>query len=360
MRIPFSYILALVAAGGISFYMLSGNTVISGQADARPATISERQAEQLEELFAVQVQRFTAEPRTVSMEIRGRTEADASVSVRAETGGIIKTRHVDKGERVSAGDPLCTIETAARESKVLEAKAALAQAKVDLEAAEKLAGRGYSAKNQVPALQAARDAAMARLEEMELDLARTKVTAPIDGIVQDPIAEQGDMLRTGDVCVTLIDRDPMNIVGQVSEREIGSLSVGMAAEARLATGEDVSGEITYIAPSADPQTRTFRVEIAVPNGSGSLKDGVTALAKVELPSSKAHRIPSSVMTLADDGRIGVRVVDDEKVVSFKPVEIIGGSVDGLWVAGLPDDVSIIIVGQEFVQEGQEVQVEIRS
>ena len=66
------------------------------------------------------------------------------------------------------------------------------------------------------------------------------------------------------------------------------------------------------------------------------------------------------MTLADDGRIGVRIVDDAKVVSFKPVEIIGGTTDGLWVAGLPDDVSIIVVGQEFVQEGQKVQAEIRS
>lgn len=360
MRIRFSYILALAAAGAISFYMLSGKTVISGQADARPATISERQAEQKEDLFAVQVQTFAAEDRTLSMEIRGRTEAEASVSVRAETGGIIKTRHVDKGERVSAGDALCTIETAARESKVLEAKAALAQAKVDLEAAEKLAGRGFSAKNQVSALQAARDAAMARLEEVELDLARTKIIAPIDGIVQDPIAEKGDMLQTGDVCATLIDRDPMKIVGQVSEREIGNLSIGMQAEATLATGENIAGDITYIAPSADPQTRTFRVEITVANEDGSLKDGVTALARVELPGKKAHRIPSSVMTLADDGRIGVRIVNDEKVVSFKPVEIIGGTGDGMWVAGLPDDVSIIVVGQEFVQEGQEVQVETRS
>ena len=98
----------------------------------------------------------------------------------------------------------------------------------------------------------------------------------------------------------------------------------------------------------------------MPNGSGSLKDGVTALAKVGLQGSKAHRIPSSVMTLADDGRLGVRVVDDENIVSFEPIEIIGGGGDGMWVAGLPEDVSIIIVGQEFVQDGQKVRVETHS
>lgn len=360
MRIRLSYILALALAGGISYYMLTGETVVSGQADARPATIAERQKQDEQDLFAVQVQKYVAETRHLSLEIRGRTEAEASVSVRAETGGIIETRHVDKGDQVAAGDLLCTIETAAREAKVLEARAALIQANVNLEAAEKLAGRGFSAKNEIPALEAARDAARARLQETELELERTKIRSPIAGIVQDPIAEMGDMLQTGDVCVTLIDRNPMIIVGQVSEREIGNLEVGMAARVSLATGENRTGKITYIAPSADAKTRTFRVEITVANEDGVLKDGVTALATIRLQGGKAHKIPSAVMTLADDGRVGVRIVSEEQIVSFEPVRIIGGSSDGMWVSGLPEEVAIIIVGQEFVQDGQKVQVETRS
>lgn len=360
MRIKISYILAIALAGGISYYMLTGETVVSGQADAHPATIAERQNKDKDEFFAVQVKTFTAETRALTLDIRGRTEAQSSVSVRAETGGIIETRHVEKGDRVDAGDLLCTIETASREAKVLEANAALIQANVDLEAAEQLAGRGFSAKNQIPALQAARDAAKARLHETELDLSRTRVKAPIAGIVQDPIAEKGDMLQTGDVCATVIDRNPMIVVGQVSEREISKLTLGMPARASLATGETANGKITYIAPSADSMTRTFRVEITVPNDDETLKDGVTALAQVQLEGVKAHRIPASVMTLADDGRVGVRTVDDKKVVSFTPVDIIGGTVDGMWVTGLPDEVTIIVVGQEFVLEGQKVQVEAQS
>jgi len=66
------------------------------------------------------------------------------------------------------------------------------------------------------------------------------------------------------------------------------------------------------------------------------------------------------MTLADDGRVGVRTVNAENVVSFVPVTIIGGTVDGMWVAGLPEEVRIITVGQEFVIDGQVVRVETRS
>lgn len=360
MRIRLSYILAIALAGGISFYMLTGKTVISGQADAHPPTIAERQAEAEQELFAVQVMTFTAENRASVLEIRGRTEAEASVSVRAETGGIIETKHVTKGSRVAAGDLLCTIETSARQAKVLEMRAVLVQATVNLEAAEKLAGRGFSAKNQIPALTADRDAAKARLQEAELDLARTKVRAPIAGIVQDPIAEKGDMLQTGDVCATLIDRNPMKIVGQVSEREIGGLELGMPAHTSLATGETIDGKITYIAPSADPSTRTFRVEITIPNEDESLKDGVTAVARIELEGAMAHLVPAAVMTLSENGRVGVRTVDDKKVVAFAPVDIVGGTVDGIWVTGLPDEVAIITVGQEFVIEGQTVKVETPS
>ncbi len=356
MRIRSSYILALCAAGTISYYMLTGKMVVGGQADATPQTIAERQAEEKEQLFAVRTRTFMVEQRSANMEIRGRTEADANVSVRAQTGGILEIRHVDTGDHVNAGDLLCTIETGAREAKVLEARAALIQANVDLEAAQQLTSRGFSAKNQVPALEAARDAAKARLHEFELDLERTKVTARISGVVQDPIAEVGDMLSVGDVCVTLIDRDPIIIVGQVSEREIGNLSLGMVAQSMLATGETVAGKIRYIAPAADAQTRTFRVEISVPNEDGSVKDGVTARTLVKMEGKPAHKIPASAMTLADDGRVGVRAVGPDKVVRFLPVSIVGGSADGLWVAGLPDRVEVITVGHEFVIEGQEVVV----
>jgi multidrug efflux system membrane fusion protein len=65
------------------------------------------------------------------------------------------------------------------------------------------------------------------------------------------------------------------------------------------------------------------------------------------------------MTLSENGRVGVRTVSD-KVVAFAPVEIVGGTVDGIWVTGLPDEVAIITVGQEFVIEGQTVKVETPS
>ena len=352
--IRFSYLLAVALAVGVGLYMLNGNLVVGGQPNDHPAPIAERAVADQTELFAVQVETHEALMRTASLEIRGRTEADANISVRAETGGVIEDRPVVKGQAVAAGDLLCTIERGARQARLAQAQAELVQAETDLEAKGGLAGKGYVAKNQIPALQAAVDAARAAVKSAEWELERTEVRAPIAGVVQDPLAEIGDMLQPGETCATLIDSDPMKFIGQVAEREIGQIKVGMDADIALIDGGAAAGKVSYIAPSADPQTRTFRVEIATPNPDGGIKDGVTALAHVPLKPTAAQLVSSAYLTLDDSGRVGVRTVADDGTVAFAPVAIVGGGTNGLWVSGLPDKVAIITVGQDFVRSGQKV------
>jgi len=190
--------------------------------------------------------------------------------------------------------------------------------------------------------------------EVELELSRTEIRAPIAGIVQDPLADAGDVLAAGSTCVTVIDSDPMKVIGQVSEREIAALAEGMGADVRLVNGVTASGVIDYIAPSADPDTRTFRVEIRLANEDGRIKDGVTALANVPLPASKAHLVSSAYLTLDDDGRVGVQIVDEEDIVRFQPVDVIGADRDALWVGGLAETARVITVGQDYVLAGQKV------
>jgi len=354
MRIRFSYLIAVTLAAGVSYYMLTGKTVIGGQPGAGAKTITERQSDTAENLFAVQVELHQARVRASQLEVRGRTEADTIVEVRAQTGGILEKRLVEKGQSVAAGDLLCTIERGARQANLAKAKASLKQAEIDLQAQARLVDRGYAAKNDIAGLEASLDAAKAVVAEVELELSRTEIRAPIAGIVQDPLADAGDVLAAGSTCVTVIDSDPMKVIGQVSEREIAALAEGMGADVRLVNGVTASGVIDYIAPSADPDTRTFRVEIRLANEGGRIKDGVTALANVPLPASKAHLVSSAYLTLDDDGRIGVQIVDEEDIVRFQPVDVIGADRDALWVGGLAETARVITVGQDYVLAGQKV------
>ncbi|MBZ8134216.1 efflux RND transporter periplasmic adaptor subunit [Afifella sp. IM 167] len=352
MRIRFSYILATALAAGVSYYMLTGRIIIGGEPETAPQPIAE--AERADEAPPkVQVEPHEAVMRVASLAIRGRTEAENLVEVKAQTGGIVEKRPVHKGQEVEPDALLCVIERGAREAQLAQAKAKLAQAKVDIAAQEALASKGYAAKNQIPAMQAAVNAAEASVAEAELELKRTEVRAPIGGTLQDPIANVGDVVALGGTCATIIDADPMKMIGQVSEQEIAAVHKGQKANVTLITGESAEGTVTYIATSADAQTRTFRVEISVPNPQGTIRDGLTAVAQIPLGGKKAQLVSSSYLTLSDEGEVGVRTVEDG-IVHFRPVEIVGDAPNGLWVSGLADEVDIITVGQEFVTEGGKV------
>ena len=215
----------------------------------------------------------------------------------------------------------------------------------------KLNQKGYAADTKVRALKAQRDAAEAARTAAQWTLERTEIRAPIAGRVESLPVEIGSYLKPGDICATLVDADPMLVIVNISERQIGNLAVGMDAGVRTVDGHEATGKITFIAGTADAQTRTFRVEIAVPNPTGTIREGMTAELAIALAPVKAHLLPASVLVLADDGEIGVRTVGSDNKVDFMPVTILGDDGDGMWVAGLPETVNVIVTGQEFVQKG---------
>lgn len=355
-RIKGSHITALVIAGAVLGWMATGNIVVGGQANSVNATPppAERSAED-EALFKVRYVTVNPEIRPDTILVRGRTQADSIVSVRAETSGTLEKRLVSKGDRVKAGDLVCQLDRGVRETAINRAKATLEQAVHDYEGAVELQKKGYSANTRVMALKAALDGASAGLAEAELELSRTDITATTDGVVQDPIAETGDNLAIGDVCITLINADPMLFIGQVSERQVGQIDVGDPAGVQLVSGETVVGKIRYISPSADAATRTFLIEIELPNPDDALRDGVTAAAQIELEGAEAYKIRPSWLTLDDDGSIGVRVVEDGGTVAFRQLNIISHTPDTMWVTGLEPDARVITVGQDYVTPGQTVE-----
>ncbi|WP_289036151.1 efflux RND transporter periplasmic adaptor subunit [uncultured Roseibium sp.] len=357
MRLKFSYILALGLAAGIGAWMYSGTVVIGGRADSPNATPppAERQDASADALFRVKVAHLTATERKAVLDIRGRTEAHAKVQVRSETAARVIERPAKEGSRIAAGDILCVLDKGTREASVLEAKAMLAQAELDHSAATQLSTKGFTAQTRVAAVQASLDAARARVEEVELELDRTIIRSPIGGIIESPMANIGARLNVGDTCATVVDTDPMTAIGQVSEVDIAKVSVGMAAEVELITGQTFDGVVRYISPAAHPDTRTFRIEVEVPNPDGIARDGVTALTRLPLASEKAHKISPAILTLNDAGQVGLRAVGDNNTTEFFPVTVLGGEQDGVWVGGLPESVTVITVGQDYVTDGQMVE-----
>ncbi len=113
--------------------------------------------------------------------------------------------------------------------------------------------------------------------------------------------------------------------------------------------------MTFISRAADPNTRTFRVEVEVPNKDLKIRDGQTAEIVIAAEGKAAHLLPQSVLTLNDDGELGVRVVTKDNEADFVPVGVLRDSVDGIWLSGLPDNADVIVIGQEYVVAGVPVE-----
>lgn len=361
-----SYIWAGIITLAIAGWLASGEIIIGGQGDPSAANSSQEvspatgasqavPAADQDRPFRVRARTLTATERTATLSVRGHTEADQRVLLRAQTSGLIEDVLVRQGDPVKAGEVICRIEAGSREAHVLRAEAAVAQAALDFEGASRLQDKGYAAEARVRAAKAALDAARADLHERQLDLARTRIVAPFDGVVETRPAEIGMLLNVGDVCAEVVAHDPMLVVAQVSERDVGKLKPGMPGRARLVTGQTVDGTLSYIAPSADPATRTFRIELSVPNPDGELRDGVTAELFIDTETALAHRFSPAILALDDSGVIGVRTIVDGNKVAFVPVHILGSEDGKVWVSGLPDSVTIITVGQNYVSDGETVE-----
>ncbi|WP_375449474.1 efflux RND transporter periplasmic adaptor subunit [uncultured Devosia sp.] len=310
---------------------------------------------------------YQAQPMPIDVPLRGRTEAKASVSAVAETAGIIDSVSVTKGQKVAAGDLLCTLDQGTRQAAVNQAEAGLAQANASLVQAQldfdtnaDLRQRGLAAANTsrplevaLSAAQASVTSAQASLDNAKAELDRTEIMAKVAGIVEEPLAAAGSMLAMGTPCATIVQLDPMVFVAQVPESRIGLARIGLDASISTVTGQTVEGKVSFISSTADPATRSFPIEIEVPNPDGGVRDGVTAEATVNVGTAPAHLVPQSVLTLNDEGILGVRAVESDKA-KFYPIQIASDTREGVWVLGLPAKVDIITVGQEFVNDGQAV------
>lgn len=326
---------------------LAGAELEAAEADATQGEAA------IQPAVAVVAVRSEASPVETGIVLRGRTEARREVVVRAETTGLVISEPLRRGTIVAAGDLLCRLDPGTRPAQLAEAQARLAEAEANNRASESLVERGFTSETAAIANRAALQAAQAAIDQAERELTRLEIHAPFGGLLDADTAELGALLQPGSECATIIDLDPIKLAGFAPERLVDQIETGARVGARLLNGEEFAGTVSFVSRSADDETRTFRVEAEVPNPDLAIRDGITAEILVSLEGRSGHLLPQSALTLDDAGRIGVRSVDGDRA-AFLPVEVIRDTAEGVWVAGLPETLDVIVVGQDFVTEGQPI------
>ena len=345
-----SVITALVLAALAIGWILTGQFASDDPASEGSAEETAAPAEKMQ----VRVAELGAISRTETVNVTGRSEASRKVELRAETEGQVSEIFKQRGERVTEGEPIAKIRPDDRPAKLAEARATLRQRQIEYNAAEKLTERGFRSETEKAGAQARLDAARAVVEQMELDIARTTFRAPFDGTIEAGHVEKGDYVKVGEVTAMIVDLDPMLVVGNVSERQVNKVKEGMTGTVTLIDGAEHSGIVRFVSSVAESSTRTYRVELELANPDLTIRDGLTAQISIPVSSTMAHFVTPSVLTLNDEGIVGVKTVTPDNKVVFRPVDIIADEPDGIWLGGLPDTIRLITIGQEFVIEGEDV------
>lgn len=327
--------------------------MVSGGNEA-PAPADDAAAESEMKKTDVRVRHQQAENVDRFVSVYGRTEPARLVTLKAETEGRVATTHTDRGAYVKRGADLVTLLIRDREAQLARARSEMKAAQLTYEAEEKLKHESFASETRLAQAQAQYEAAKAELKRVEVDMANTRIRAPFNGALQERMVEEGDYVKVGEPIATFVEIDKLIISGSVSETERANLEIGSKATAKLVTGQEATGLVRYIAPVADEATRTFAIEVEVPNKNHSLPAGVTAELKLPAGQVLAHKVSPAILTLDANGEIGIKTVADDNSVQFTKVDIVKSSGEGVWIAGLPAESDIIIVGQGFVRPGETI------
>ena len=352
----FHKLAAVVVLVGFAAWMGTGRFSSVGSAAAEAEAVAKK-AEAEKPAAPLRTVAVLTPPRVEharAIRVSGLTEADKRAVLAARVSGIIGQLPVKQGDHVKTGETILVLNAEEKNAAVNMARQVLKQREAEFEAMERLGRTGNAAKLQIDNARSALETGRSLLEAAEAELGRNEIKAPFDGLVDRIPVEIGSAVLQGTEVATVLALDPIIARGEIGERDLQYIKIGDKAEARLVNGETVEGKIRYISRDASETTRTFRIEVAIPNSDLAIPAGMTSEITLRAQPADAVVLPRSVVTLSKTGDIGIRAVDKDSKVVFFPIDIVDDTPTGMVLGGIPADARIIVAGQDLVTEGDHV------
>jgi len=306
----------------------------------------------------------------------GAIKADESVDVAFRMSGVVdgitqrrgadgRIRVLQDGDVVRRGEVLARLRQSEFQDQVSDAEASRRQAQADYERAAQLYENRSVSKAEYDAAYARYTAGIARQSQAVISLNDATLRAPIDGVILRRSVEVGSLAGPSAPAFTVADTRVVKVVFGVPDVVVAGLKPGgtLSISAEAMPGAQLQGRITRISPSADPSSRVFEVEAALPNPDGRLKVGMLATLSLGDTTSATNLflpLAAIVRPAGDSTGYGVYVVKDSgghPTARLTRIEL--GDVSGNQIAvrqGLADGERVIVRGATIVSNGQTVQV----
>ena len=304
-----------------------------------------------EALPIVKVEKVYAEEVPQIGSYTATVEPFKSNNITPNAGNRIKQIKVDVGDNVATGQTLVVLDNV----NVEQLEVRIANQEREYNRAVELLNIGGGTQQVVDQLKTELDASKRSLQNLKENMI---LTSPISGVVTAKNYENGDM--TGALPILTIENmRPVKIMVSVSESEFPKVKKGMKVDVKLDTyGDEVfQGTVYLIHPTIDAATRTFQVEITVPNADGRIHTGMFARVDFNFGTSSHVVVPDRAVVKQTGS--GTRYVYTYKdgVVSYHEVEL-GQRLDNRYelLSGLDNDVEVVVSGQTRLGDGMKVQL----
>jgi multidrug efflux system membrane fusion protein len=319
-------------------------------------TVSTQESKKInaQPLISVRVRDQKAKNINRNLTINGRTAPSRIVTIKAETDGRVMKIGAKRGEKISMGSLLVQLSERDRFANLAESEAIVKQREVEFLGQKKLANDNLVSEIKLQEAVSNLEKAKTQLIRASLDIDFMNIKSPFEGSLQDRYVEIGDFVKSGDNIATIIDDKTLIVKAEISENDVKFLKVGDLGLAKLSTGQEIQGIIRYIAPAAQESTRTFNIELKLKNDKGALRAGVSTQLIISAEEVTAHLVSPALLSLNDEGIIGIKIIEEKNKVKFIPADIVLASDEGVYIAGLPFTSTIITVGQGYVKSGMRV------
>ncbi|HKM15832.1 MAG TPA: efflux RND transporter periplasmic adaptor subunit [Marinospirillum sp.] len=286
--------------------------------------------------------------------LQGQLKPWQQVDILAETSGRVIQLFAQEGQHLTQGAELLQLAKDNRPAQLAQFKAEYASRAADLKAAQRLKNANLVSDNELLRLKSSLLQTEVDLQAIQLELANTRPKAPFAGLLEKRHVELGEFVQTGNPLFTLLNINRLKAVAQISQQKIANIKENQPVKLTLLDGRELTGKVALISSLADMATRTFKLEVVIENPQQLRLAGASATLFIQRPSIAAHYLSLARLSLNQQGRMGIKHVNEQQQVVFSPVELLSSDINGAWLGGLPKKIQLITLGAGFVESGDTV------
>ncbi len=298
------------------------------------------------------------------LELQGSVQTKQNLVINAEMAGILQRVYVKAGDKVSKGQLLATVDDGGMGQQLAQMQIQADLAKTTFERQQNLWNQKIGSEIQYLQAKSNYEGQQKMVSQMRSQLAKSTIRAPFAGTVDDVITEQGSVVSPGQTPILrLVSLGEMYIETDVPETYLSNVTTGKEVEVTFPVlGKTIDSKIRQTGNYINPDNRTFKIEIEVPNKDKSIKPNLTARLKInDYSKENAILIPQSIISDNAEGEQYIFVLQDkqESKAVAKQVLIKTGKTQGDQIEvleGLKDGDEIIQEGARSVKDGQTVKI----